>query len=98
MGEAQVVVPAVAHPGRQGVAFALELAAAGGVEGEPGGGRVAEPAAALSRTSASMARCPAARAASEACFSSSSASIACRAQITSSAVPVSVTAVSSQSR
>jgi hypothetical protein len=46
-GEAQVVVPAVAHPDRQGVAFALELAAAGGVEGEPGGGRVAEPAAVL---------------------------------------------------
>jgi hypothetical protein len=31
----------------QGVAFALELAAAEGVEGEPGGGRVAEPAAVL---------------------------------------------------
>ena len=47
MDEPQVISVAGEHPGGQCVAFLLELAAAGGVQGDPGGGRVAEPSAVL---------------------------------------------------
>jgi hypothetical protein len=39
MGEAEVVTGAAGHPGGQGVALLLELAAAAGVQDDPGHGR-----------------------------------------------------------
>jgi len=47
MGEPEVVIGAVAHPGREGVPFLLQLAAADGVQDDPGIGRLAEPPALL---------------------------------------------------
>src|SRR5271165_4884007 len=47
MGEPEIVIGAVAHPGRQRVPLSLQLAAAGGVQDDPGIRRVAEPAAVL---------------------------------------------------
>ena len=47
MGKPEIVTGAVAHPGRQGVPFLLQLAAAGGVQDDPGIGCLAEPAALL---------------------------------------------------
>ena len=44
MGEPEVIVGAGGHPGGQGVALLLQRAAAGGVQGDPRAGRVAEPA------------------------------------------------------
>jgi hypothetical protein len=47
MGEPEIVTGAVAHPGRQGMTLSLQLAAAGGVQDDPGVRGVAEPAAVL---------------------------------------------------
>jgi hypothetical protein len=47
MGEPQVVIGLVAHPGREGVLFLVQLAAAGGVHDDPGISRLAEPPALL---------------------------------------------------
>ena len=45
MGEPEIVTGAGAHPGGQGVPLSLQLAAAGGVQDDPGVRGVAEPAA-----------------------------------------------------
>src|SRR5579863_3407875 len=47
MGEPEIVIGAVAHPGCQGMPLSLQLAAAGGVQDDPGVRGVAEPAAVL---------------------------------------------------
>jgi hypothetical protein len=47
MGESEVVVAGGEHPGGEGAALALELAAEGGVDGDPGFGCLAEPAGLL---------------------------------------------------
>ena len=47
VGKPQVITLAIAHADGQGVPFLLQLAAPGGVQGDPGGGCVTEPAAVL---------------------------------------------------
>ncbi|HEY6276305.1 MAG TPA: hypothetical protein VIX86_08220 [Streptosporangiaceae bacterium] len=47
MGEAQVIAGAIPHPSRESVPFLLQLAAAGGVQDDPGVRGVTEPAIVL---------------------------------------------------
>jgi hypothetical protein len=47
MGEPEIVIGAAAHPFRESVPFSLQLAAADGVQDDPGVRRVAEPAIVL---------------------------------------------------
>jgi hypothetical protein len=54
MGEPEVVVGTVGHPGGQGVAFLLQRAAAGGVQGDPASATSRNQRLCFSRTSASM--------------------------------------------
>jgi hypothetical protein len=94
MGEPQVVVGAVAHPGREGVPFVLQLAAAGGVQDDPGISRLAEPPALLFEDL--RVDGPAAGACGFLQFQQRVDGLL--RQSTSSSVPVSVTAVSSRSK
>ncbi len=96
-GEPEVVVLAGLHPGGEGVAFLLQLAAAAGVERDPGGRGLAVPVLVLLADFRVDGGLACARAASAASFRAFSASMACRAHVSSRSVPVSVTATSSRS-
>ena len=98
MGEPEVVIGAVAHPGREGVPFLLQLAAAGGVQDDPGIGGLAEPPALLFQDLRVDGAAPGVAGGVRGFLQFQQGVDGLLAQITSSAVPVSVTAMSSRSR
>jgi hypothetical protein len=98
MGEPEVVIGAVAHPGREGAPFVLQLAAAGGVQDDPGISRLAEPPA-LPFQDLQAGGAASCFVGGACCFLQGQQGVdGLLRQITSSAVPVSVTAMSSRSR